>query len=216
MGTATFKVKDKVYKLTIDYDEYPENPRTEWDNACVMVCWHRSYNLGDKHDYYNPDDFQERMELDIKDGLLFLKPLYLYDHSGITISTAPFSCRWDSGQVGWIYMTIDTAIKEGWVAEGKEKVDECTQEEKDKVHNYMDGEVKNYDQYLRGEVLYYKLESVKECECCGTVLYENEDSCHGFFGMSESELVDEAIGFLIKDLSKEEQAQIRADIIKQL
>ena len=35
-------------------------------------------------------------------------PLYLYDHSGITISTRPFSCPWDSGQVGWIYASKDT------------------------------------------------------------------------------------------------------------
>jgi hypothetical protein len=29
--------------------------------------------------------------------------LYLYDHGGITISTGPFSCPRDSGQVGFIY-----------------------------------------------------------------------------------------------------------------
>jgi hypothetical protein len=34
-----------------------------------------------------------------------IKDLYLYDHSGITISTSPFSCGWDSGQVGFIYLT---------------------------------------------------------------------------------------------------------------
>ena len=38
-------------------------------------------------------------------------PLYLYDHSGITISTGPFSCPWDSGQVGWIYAPKDTFRK---------------------------------------------------------------------------------------------------------
>jgi hypothetical protein len=39
-------------------------------------------------------------------GLVIL-PLYLYDHGGITISCSPFSCPWDSGQVGWIYADYD-------------------------------------------------------------------------------------------------------------
>ena len=33
------------------------------------------------------------------DGFVFL-PLYLFDHSGITMNTSGFSCPWDSGQVG--------------------------------------------------------------------------------------------------------------------
>lgn len=39
-------------------------------------------------------------------------PLYLYDHGGITISTRPFSCPWDSGQVGYIYASKDKFRKE--------------------------------------------------------------------------------------------------------
>ena len=31
-------------------------------------------------------------------------PLYLYDHSGLTMSTNDFGDRWDSGCVGFIYM----------------------------------------------------------------------------------------------------------------
>lgn len=32
-----------------------------------------------------------------------IKPLYLMDHSGLAISTTPFSCPWDSGQVGYVF-----------------------------------------------------------------------------------------------------------------
>ena len=39
-------------------------------------------------------------------------PLFLYDHSGITMSTGPFSCPWDSGQVGWIYAPKQKFIEE--------------------------------------------------------------------------------------------------------
>lgn len=44
------------YNLQVFRDEYAENPR-EWDNLGKMVCWHRRYNLGDKHDYESPQDF---------------------------------------------------------------------------------------------------------------------------------------------------------------
>ncbi len=32
---------------------------------------------------------------------IFITSLYLYDHSGITVSTWPVSCQWDSGQAGF-------------------------------------------------------------------------------------------------------------------
>ena len=32
-------------------------------------------------------------------------PVYMYDHSGITINTTGFSCPWDSGMVGIIYVS---------------------------------------------------------------------------------------------------------------
>lgn len=32
----------------------------------------------------------------------WISPLYVYDHSGTTYATRPFSCPWDSGRVGII------------------------------------------------------------------------------------------------------------------
>lgn len=47
--------------LIVDYDTEPMNPREDWDNFGKMVCWHRRYSLGDKHDHEDPDDFVESM-----------------------------------------------------------------------------------------------------------------------------------------------------------
>ena len=51
----------------------------------------------------------EAMQKVISEKYLML-PLYLYDHSGLAMSTESFSGRaphaeWDSGQVGWIYVS---------------------------------------------------------------------------------------------------------------
>jgi len=52
-------------------------------------------------------------------GKHVILPLYLYDHSGITMSTSVFSCPWDSGQVGWIYASKQKFIDETGYSEAE-------------------------------------------------------------------------------------------------
>lgn len=93
-------------------------------------------------------------------------PLYLHDHSGISMSTGAFSCPWDSGMVGIIVC------------------DECTiQEEfggdRERAYKALEREVDVYDQYLQGDVWGYIAEKKggdKEGE------WEEVDSCWGFYG----------------------------------
>jgi len=98
------------------------NPRKEMDGWLgQMVCFHRRYDLGDEQYYDDNRSFLEHLatehgmafpEITLStDGDLInyikqyvtILPVYLYDHSGITVNTTGFSCKWDSGQVGWIY-----------------------------------------------------------------------------------------------------------------
>lgn len=69
----------------------------------------------------------ELLRLCDKSGLVALLPLYLYDHSGLAMSTGSFIGRaphadWDSGQVGFIYMDKDTAMRELAVASDKLRI----------------------------------------------------------------------------------------------
>ena len=77
--------------IKIYADELAESPR-EWDNLGKMCCFHKRYNLGDKHTM-TVDEVQELVQ---REDVIAL-PLYLYDHSGITMNTTGFSCPWDSG-----------------------------------------------------------------------------------------------------------------------
>ena len=94
---------------------YVLNCCTEFDNLGKMVCFHKRYSLGDDHDIHH-DDFNgwDEMGEHLTKGhdAVIILPLYLYDHSGITIQTTPFSCPWDSGQVGFIYMDRETILRE--------------------------------------------------------------------------------------------------------
>lgn len=88
-----------------------------------------------------PDDLL--MELAGKKNIIM--PLYLYDHSGISISCShsyPYNDRWDSSQVGWIYVSHD---------EVQRTYGEVTPETIDKAEQCMQAEVDQYDNYLRGD-----------------------------------------------------------------
>lgn len=134
---APFEMVDKKgnkYTLRVEQEEYAESPR-EWDNMAKMICWHRHYNLGDKHDYDDSFEFlldvakevgiytdkmedmtnEEIMTELRKDDSVCIVPLNLYDHSGITISTSngyPYNDRWDADCVGYVYITKEKAMKE--------------------------------------------------------------------------------------------------------
>lgn len=164
----------KKYELEIEHDDDPMNPRTDWDNLGTMLCFHKGYNLGDKTDYRSSDyeSWEELKNAIIEnEGEVIILPLYLYDHSGITISTSPFSCRWDSGQIGYIFVSKDKIKKEG--------IDE------DEVIEYLKNEVKTYDQYITGDIYRYTIYEIETCslghqhknvvECCGG--YYGEDEC---------------------------------------
>lgn len=148
-------------------DEDPVNPR-EWDNLATMVCFHRRYDLGDRHAYRHEDySGWEAFEASLRkeDPSAIIVPLYLYDHSGITISTRPFSCPWDSGQVGF-------AVVPGKKIREEYGVKRISQKVRARAEAVVNGEVETYDSYLRGDVYGYTLEKDGE-----------EDSCWGFFGM---------------------------------
>lgn len=182
-------------------DEDAESPR-EWDNLGKMITWHRRYNLGDKHEFSSPETF-EKMARSFKWLTL---PLYLYDHSGLTMSTDggryPFNDRWDAGQVGYIYCTPKAGKKEygvGWV----EKAREC-----------MKGEVKAYDQFLQGDVYGYVISREVECEKCQHTEKEVLDSCWGFLGYDYA--LVEARGAAQYQAGQLQKEEVKADDVQEL
>jgi hypothetical protein len=169
------------YILEIFQDDFYDSPRS-WDPLGTMVCFHGRYNLGDKHDYNN-DDYSTWTEL--KEAIIegenakIILPLYLYDHSGITMNTTGFSCGWDSGPGGWIFASEDRIKKEY-------NVDVITDDILEKVTNVLKGEVETYDQYLTGDVYGYRVSKVEMCDK-GCEHEEELNSCWGFYGMDSVE-----------------------------
>jgi hypothetical protein len=170
----------KGYTIRIVQDTDPQDPR-DWDNLGTMVCFHNRYTLGDKTDLRSGDfnGWDELYNYLVKEcDACIILPLYLYDHSGITMSCGnsyPYNDRWDAGQVGFIYISHEKIRKEY-------SVKRITKTLKDRVTKYLEGEVKTYDDYLRGDVYGFIVEDEEE---------ENIESVWGFFGYPEGK--DEAM-----------------------
>ncbi len=194
------------YTIKIEQDSDCESPR-EWDNLGTMVCWHRNYILGDKHGYETPRVFMhvlsglyseeatefltaeqhDRCEVVAHEKNIIL-PLFLYDHSGITMNTTGFSCGWDSGQVGVIYISKEQVRKEyNWKL--------ISQKRHKQIEQYLTGEVETYDQYLTGDVFGY---SVEREDPDGDE--EHVDSCWGFFGYDDEGMLAEIKSAIMYDI----------------
>ena len=159
--------------VLIYYDEYGENPRKDNDNASTMWCWHGRYNLGDEDsDKPRHEDFDgwEAIAEHIRENyvLLAIKPLYLMDHSGISISTGSFGCRWDSGAVGFIFVTEDHHLR--MMDKEPDKAARIAWAEK-----VIEGDVEVYDDYLTGAVYYREVLDL-------TALNDDRDGCGTFYG----------------------------------
>lgn len=142
------------------YYDADVNPREDYTPGCTIVAWHRRRNIGDKgfnyHDLPHFGTIDELAEwLREEHGALHIRPLYAYEHSGITISLGAFRDPWDSGQVGLVFVT-------------QQHLDD-TGGEPDAL---MEADVKEWDAYLRGEVYGYVVDEGGP----------HEESCWGFVG----------------------------------
>lgn len=177
MDTNTKSIVE--YRYRVEVEDCPGSPR-DWDNLSVFYCFHNRYtSLGDKHsiDRKKYDSWEELAEYEFeKDDVIV--PLYLLDHSGITLSTTPFGCLWDSGRVGFAVVSKERIISEYGV---------YNDDSKDKALARIDSEIETYNQYLCGDV--YTIFIDKQCGCCGS--WGLVDSCGGFYGYecAESEAI---------------------------
>lgn len=152
-------VNEKGHNVEIILDSDPINPRND-DNLGTLCLFHNKYRLGDKdHGFETPEEVEDFLN---ENEVVFLK-VYGYDHGGLAIRTSPFSCPWDSGRLGVIFVTKKKVIKE---------YGDFSEESITKAKNRLESEVSVYDDYTQGNVYGFRVVDN------GTEL----DSCWGFYG----------------------------------
>ena len=185
----------KGYKIQIISDYYM-NSRDD-DNLGTMYCFHSRYELGDKHDL----DREEVKEM-AESGDYIALPLYLYDHSGITMNTTGFSCSFDSGCVGVIMVSKEQVRKRySW--------ERITKKRQEQIEKFLKDEVEIYDHCLTGNVYGYKVFQGEG---------EELDSCWGFYGydFDNNGLLEQAKGYIdyeVSRIEKEEGVQLSLELV---
>ena len=208
-------------RLVIEQDEFPKDPRS-WDNLGTMLCCHRDYQLGDCNSNeeteeqlaaicrkYGKSD-EEIDEMTFGEEIRFILgqdnicglPLWLYDHSGISISTGVVD-SWDSSFVGLVF-----------VEKGFYLAQSCLKDEEDwkaKAKETLEGEVKTYSDFLEGNVYEWTLyeptvvirQSMDGKELSREIDEEGEmvDSMSGFYDPT-LENVEEYFDFEIAEIEQ--------------
>jgi hypothetical protein len=134
--------------------------------------------------------YRARLDAILEKNYVML-PLALLDHSGLHmwVGSRAHGCDpggWDSGQVGWIYCSLEKAQEEfksankrkGWDAKVKWNEGK-TITLREAVENNLTSEVETYDQMLTGDVWGYVIKGPN-----GEDLDKVGDSCWGFYGHS--------------------------------
>ena len=161
-----------IENIKICYDENSDSPR-DWDNLAEIVVTNSYKHLGDTvlTEYDEDEDEDEGMD----DLYAVWKPLYIYDHSGISLSTTPFSCPWDSGQIGYVGVTWETAKREFSYMSGDRLIE--------RLNDVIEGEIATLNAWVNGEVygyIYTKTDSEgNEIEY---------DSCWGYYSVCNMDL----------------------------
>ena len=166
--------------LKIYYDSNAENPRefAEYDS---VIAYKSQYTLGEEIIPEPIDWLEEKLNVPKKyeysnarlaelEAIFFdrfiAKRIYLYDHSGLAVSTSPFSNKWDSGQVGYIYISKEK-VRANY---GAKKVGKKL---KQLVLDSLEAEVEELNHYVSGEVFGFQILDAEGSEI---------DSCWGFYG----------------------------------
>lgn len=156
----TAKHAGRIVNVYIDDD--PLDPRTECDNASIIVHWHRRYDFGRRVGSETTEETIREWASDRADVVLAILPLYLYDHSGLVLKCGAFGDPFDSGQVGFIYIDRTTSDCMGYEGLSTEEYEAILRQE-----------IQTYNHYLAGEIYCYEVVGTN-----GDVL----ESCGGFVG----------------------------------
>jgi hypothetical protein len=170
----------KTYIVEIEIDEYNDvNPRVDIDgHLTIFALFHKKYLLPNDTDINSKEhgsweEIEEQLHKDYPD-IVAISRVYMYEHSGIGLSTSnaryPFNCRWDSGTVGFVFIT-------------QERIDEfkatLTEEE---CYSLISNDVEEYSHYVSGNVYRFEINEKVYCQCCAQFRHDHIDSCSGFYG----------------------------------
>lgn len=198
--TFTGTKDNQEWRVRLVLDQDPENPRKGQENDWTLVCAHKKYILGDQM-IKDPEEMKGVLAaagLNRKTALV--KPIYMYDHTGLIFSLRPFSSDWDSGQIGEAFIAR-TRIKSEF--SGKTAA----------ALRGLESELDTYQSYVAGEVygIVYETRPAHTFDEDSEQGWKEEAACWGYYGEdsareSIANLVPEEVALAINSPKKPEVA----------
>lgn len=178
-------------RLTIDYCEEVGSPR-EWSSCGYFITVDKKYHSPDQNETLeaivqdtgeeatSQEDHIKLIKKEIKGQLgekvLKIWPVVKYEHSGVSYSLGTVH-GFDYSNNGF-YIITDKSIEDTGTA-------------KKDWERIVKGEIAKYNQWINGEVYWYKLEEKEAddiCPTCGHNLggeWEEIDSCCGYYKIDD-------------------------------
>lgn len=198
---TTDTIPAAAFRIVPDCD--PCNPREEWDNLGTLTGTSGRHTFADKgHGGYkwtrdetlahiirecggdsslsdDADETADHLET-LAESLAVILPVFRFEHSGVAYSVRPFGCPWDSGQVGYIFVSLAKVAAE---------YGNTSPETLETVRRVLTSEVETFSAYAAGEVF-----AVDILDGAGELL----DGCGGFYGSNHdtSGLMEYVRGYL--------------------
>lgn len=127
-------------------------------------------------------------------------PVWSYVHSGATVRAAwqnPFSCPWDSGRSGWVYVPMEKALKEYGRKLPSKKF-------RLRVRDQLIKEVEVFNMYLTGDVYGYEIEHNGH----------SLDSCWNYSGYADLEKeLENLLAYHAKQIAPMAQMELPIDFV---
>lgn len=157
-------VQYKGFDIKIEYCESPEfHSPADFDNLGTFV--HSSYEYSfDSSTDINVRNWSDSEIKELLDNSISV-PVYIYDHSGISISTGSFSCPWDSGLFGYYIVSKDKVKKEFGGNRISKKL-------KNQILKSLENEIVIWNDWVEGNIFKYSI-------------FEDDellDGCGGYYG----------------------------------
>jgi hypothetical protein len=179
------------FRLRVEYDEDAMSPRAACSTTGTLLTWHRRYDWSDRCDLrrdtlpdtlcrmaddvqpgWDADEQSERDLMSVIDAHYLLMRVYMYEHSGICLSTRPFYDPWDSGVLGIIFVNKHDWVRENGCAR-------WTDETEATARKQLEAEVQLMEDYISGRVYGVTVQSNTVDEWGND---PNEEGCWGFYG----------------------------------
>ena len=177
----------------VHYDMDPRNPREE-EPFISIVGWHRKYHVSDR----------DMLEFRDRDAFLasvrpedIVRPLYMYEHGAVALSTTPYSDKWDSRQLGYVLVTPERLERIGLKSSDTEMIE-----------RNVDAELKEFQAYMNGEI--YQIDAHRMVD--GDVL-ETVVGTIGDIWDTKDDTLDEAVSALLHDLDPQYTEGITDDAV---